>query len=522
MKLKLHTSNDIVTPDARLSEKTLGLVTGLIGPMNGRAGEYNILRTLIDNIPDEIYVKDTAGRFLICNKAVAKRFGVETPDELTGMTDFELYPHNLAVKFHTDEQRIIRTGEPLINREESDIDENGNEKWSLTTKVPLKDSFGNIVGLVGINRNITKRRLSQQKLEREVNFLHTLMNNVPDVIYCKDTKGRFVRINRACAEVLGISEPAEAIGKTDFDFYPEQETKACYAEEQNVIATGKSIINKEIKCTDKASRRLCTLNTKVPWTDNNGRIIGIIGIHRDVTELKKTQEKQAGLLTQLEASNEGLKEFAHIVSHDLKAPLRGISMLVSWLANDRSLKPGEKAGRYIKLLRSRTKQMYNLIDDILEYSQIGFTKEQKATVDTAKLVGNIVDCLAPPEGISISIEGQLPVINCDKTRLRQVFQNLLSNAIKYMDKHDGKIRIGCVEEDGFWKFSVADNGPGIDPKYAERIFKMFQTLAPKDKSSSTGLGLSIVRKIVELYGGRVWVESAPGKASTFFFTLPKN
>jgi len=522
MKLKSHTPNDIVTPNARLSEKALGLVTGLIQPMGGRAGEHSILRTLIDNIPDEIYVKDTASRFLICNRASARRFGVETPDELTGMTDFELYPHKLAVKFYTEEQRIMRTGEPLINREESDIDENGNEKWSLTTKVPLRDSFGNIAGLVGINRNITKRRQSQQKLGREVSFLHTLMNNVPDVIYCKDTEGRFVRINRACAEVLGVSEPAEAVGKTDFDFYPEQEARACHAIEQNVIATGKAVINRETKCTGKAPRRLCTLNTKVPWKDNNGRIVGIIGIHRDVTELKKTQEKQAQLLKQLEASNEELKQFAHIVSHDLKAPLRGISMLVGWLANDRSLKPGEKAGRYIKLLQSRTEQMHNLIDDILEYSQIGFTEEKRTSVDTAKLVGNIIDYLAPPEGISISIEGRMPVINCDKTRLRQVFQNLLSNAVKYMDKPDGKIRIGCVEEDGFWKFSVADNGPGIAPKYAEKIFEMFQTLAPKDKSSSTGLGLSIVRKIVELYGGRVWVESAPGGESVFFFTLPKN
>ncbi len=522
MKLKLHTTNDIVTPDARLSEKTLGLVTGLIGPMNGRAGEYNILRTLIDNIPDEIYVKDTASRFLICNKASARRFGVETPDELTGMTDFELYPHKLAARFYTREQRLIRTGEPLINREESDIDENGNEKWSLTTKVPLKDSFGNIVGLVGVNRNITRRRQSQQKLMQEITFLHTLINNVPDVICCKDTEGRFVRINRACAEILGVAEPAEAIGKTDFDFYPEEHTGVVYAEEQNVIASGKAIINKELNCTDKASKRLWTLNTKVPWTDNNGKIIGTIGIHRDITELKKTQQKQAVLLRQLESSNEELKEFAHIVSHDLKAPLRGISMLVSWLGNNSSLKPGEKAGRYIKLLRLRVEQMHNLIDDILEYSQVGFVKKKRTSVNVAKLVGDIVDCLAPPEGISISIEGQLPVINCDKTRLRQVFQNLLSNAIKYMDKPYGKIRIGCVEEDGFWKFSVADNGPGIDPKYAGKIFKMFQTLAPKNKSSSTGLGLSIVRKIVELYGGRVWVESVPGRASTFFFTLPKN
>jgi signal transduction histidine kinase len=129
--------------------------------------------------------------------------------------------------------------------------------------------------------------------------------------------------------------------------------------------------------------------------------------------------------------------------------------------------------------------------------------------------------IAPPENIAITVENELPVIECGKTRIMQVFQNLLSNAIKFMDKPTGKIKIACDEENDFWKFSVADNGPGIEEKHFSTIFDMFKTLLPRDVHESTGIGLSTVKKIVELYGGRVWVQSKPGQGSTFFFTLPK-
>jgi signal transduction histidine kinase len=129
--------------------------------------------------------------------------------------------------------------------------------------------------------------------------------------------------------------------------------------------------------------------------------------------------------------------------------------------------------------------------------------------------------VAPPENISITVENELPVIEFERTRITQVFQNLLSNAVKFMDKPEGQVKIGCVEEDGFWKFTVADNGPGIEEKYFEKIFDMFQTLAPRDEVESTGVGLTVAKKIVELYGGKIWVQSKVGEGSTFLFTLPK-
>jgi two-component system, LuxR family, sensor kinase FixL len=142
-------------------------------------------------------------------------------------------------------------------------------------------------------------------------------------------------------------------------------------------------------------------------------------------------------------------------------------------------------------------------------------------VDLNQLVQEVIALLDPPERVEIVVKGPLPIVVCEKIRLGQVFRNLIDNAVKYMDKPSARIEIGCQEQQGFWRFSVSDNGPGIDGKYFEKIFQMFQTLAPRDERESTGIGLAIVKKIVELCGGAVWVESTLGEATTFFFTLPR-
>jgi len=238
-------------------------------------------------------------------------------------------------------------------------------------------------------------------------------------------------------------------------------------------------------------------------------------------ERKLAEQRQAQLLEQLERSNRELSDFAYVVSHDLKAPLRGIATLADWISTDYADKLDEQGKKQINLLTSRVAQMNELINGILQYSRIGRVKEEKVVVNLNELVSEAIDILAPPANITITIENELPVIECEKTRIMQVFGNLISNAVKYMDKPQGWVKVSCVEESGFWKFSVADNGTGIEEKYFEKIFKIFQTLSPRDEVESTGIGLSLVKKIVEMYSGKVWVESQPGKGSTFFFTLPK-
>jgi two-component system sensor kinase FixL len=228
-----------------------------------------------------------------------------------------------------------------------------------------------------------------------------------------------------------------------------------------------------------------------------------------------------GLLKQVESISKEFKDFVYIVSHDLKAPLRAIKALTDWLAADYADKFDADGKEQLNLLTSRVNRMNNLLDGVLQYSRIGRVTEDPVQIDTNQLIPKIIESLAPPANIHITIENQLPVITSELTRIQQVFQNLLSNAVRFMDKPEGFIKVGCTEENGFWKFSVSDNGPGIAEQHFEKIFKLFQTLQPKDQFESTGVGLTLVKKIVELYGGSIWVESKVGEGSTFFFTLPK-
>lgn len=241
----------------------------------------------------------------------------------------------------------------------------------------------------------------------------------------------------------------------------------------------------------------------------------------DITELKEAEERQAQLLKEIANTNKELCDFASIVSHDLKAPLRSIRTLARWIADDYAYKLGREGTEQMSALMSKVDKMYDLIEGVLEYSCVGHTKEDRVEVDLNKLVPEIIDLLAPPKEISITVENELPKIECDRIRIVQIFQNLFSNAIKYMDKPDGQIRVGCVENCGFWEFRVADNGPGIKEKHFEKVFQMFQTVSSDRDAESTGVGLTVVKKIVELYGGKIWLESKLGRGTTFFFTLPK-
>jgi signal transduction histidine kinase len=241
----------------------------------------------------------------------------------------------------------------------------------------------------------------------------------------------------------------------------------------------------------------------------------------EITEREKAECKQAELLKELESVNQELKDFAYIASHDLKAPLRAIKTLADWISTDYADKLDQDGQEQLKLLRQRVDRMHNLIDGILQYSRVGRVWEKIVEVELNKLLPEIIDMLAPPANIKITVETELPSVRCEETRITQVFQNLLSNAVKYMDKPEGLIKIGCSEEGEFWKFSIADNGPGIERKHWERIFKIFQTLAPRDEFESTGIGLTVVKKIVELYDGKIWLDSEVGKGTTFFFTFPK-
>lgn len=224
----------------------------------------------------------------------------------------------------------------------------------------------------------------------------------------------------------------------------------------------------------------------------------------------------------LAATNTELEQFAYVVSHDLKAPLRGIQNLADWISTDYNDKLDAEGVEQLQLLQSRAQRMHDLIDGILQYSRIGRLEGDKTKIALHSLISDVTDLVAPPSHITVTMDSQLPTVEYEETRLIQIFQNLIGNAVKYMDKPEGTVHVGCQDREDQWCFFVRDNGPGIEEKYFERIFQLFQKLSSGDDYESTGLGLTLVKKIVETYGGTVWVESEAGQGSTFWFTLPKS
>ena len=369
-----------------------------------------------------------------------------------------------------------------------------------------------------LNREIEHRKRIELSLRRSENKYKTLLKNIPQRIFYKDLNSVYLLCNASYAEDLGIT-PDEIKGKTDYDFYPANLADKYTADDKKVMESGeREELEERYILEDK---EVYVHTSKSPVMDDNGNIIGLFGIFWDITASKMAEQRQNQLLEQLEKVNKELKDFAYIVSHDLKAPLRGIKTLAGWMLNDYADKMDEDGREQLKLLSSRVDRMHGLIEGILQYSRVGrMEEEEQVEVDLNHLLTDIIDMLAPPENITITVENKLPVIECEQTRITQVFQNLLSNAIKYMDKPEGWIKIGCIEECGCWKFSISDNGPGIEEKYFDKIFQIFQTLSPRDEYESTGIGLTVIKKIIELYGGRIWVESKIGEGSTFFLTFP--
>ncbi|WP_199194009.1 CHASE3 domain-containing protein [Pleurocapsa sp. CCALA 161] len=220
----------------------------------------------------------------------------------------------------------------------------------------------------------------------------------------------------------------------------------------------------------------------------------------------------------LEERNQELDQFTYIVSHDLKAPLRGITNLSEWIEEDLEGKLDPDTSQNMSLLRNRVQRMNNFIDGLLAYSRADKSQEAKTTVDVQKLLDEIIDSLAPPPNFKIDISSKMPVLQTEALPLQQVFSNLISNGIKHHHRDDGIIQISAIEQGKYYQFAVSDDGLGIAPEDQAKIFTIFKTLSVKDTKENTGIGLSIVKKIVEHQGGKVWLESKLNQGTTFYFT----
>ncbi len=354
----------------------------------------------------------------------------------------------------------------------------------------------------------------------ETRRLAAVASRTHNSVILMKTDGRIDWINDAFAHLNGLTF-TQVTGQPLPEFLRRAQTDADALQWIETCLRDRQGGRREVERHTPAGKHLWLDLEFQPIYNETGLLTGFVAIETDITERKEAQDRQASLLNDLEKANKELNDFAYIVSHDLKAPLRAIKNLATWISEDcKSVLP-EESRQQMGLLVGRVDRMHNLIDGVLQYSRAGRAQEEVVQINLQDLLAEVIDLLSPPETITITTPPNLPTIIGDRTRIGQVFQNLLSNAIKYMDKPQGRIAVTFSAQEDRWQFNVTDNGPGIEAKYFEVIFGMFKTLNARDDVDSTGVGLTVVKKIVEHYGGKIWVESQVGEGSTFSFTLPR-
>ncbi len=276
----------LVSANARVQADVEGRLNS--GP--GQDVEHALLAAIVNELSELVYAKDTSGRFLAANDAVARDNGLERAAELIGKTDFDLFPPDVAQGFFDIEQRIIATGEPMIDMEERRIDASGAPKWMLTTKMPMRNDHGKIVGLIGVARNITERKLAEQEWKAERALFRAMIDQVPDYLFIKDTDSRFVVVNRAVAADLG-QRPGDLLGRTDFELHRRELAAKFFADEQKVISTGEALLNIEEYVVDTSGKKQWLSTSKVPLRNEEDEVIGIVGICRNINERKRAEDQ---------------------------------------------------------------------------------------------------------------------------------------------------------------------------------------------------------------------------------------
>jgi PAS domain S-box-containing protein len=394
------------------------------------------------------------------------------------------------------------------------INKMGANRYWLISGAPNYDINGNVIGTIGIHLDITE----QKEQEEQLYLLSLIAEKNINSVVVSDPEGRIEWVNKSFLEMSGYSIE-EVIGKKPGHFLQGEETSpetVNYLKDK--IFKGLPFNCEVINYSKNGDKYWVNINGQALY-NKNGEVIKYFAIEENISQRKESEVQREFLVDSLAKSNKELEEYASIVSHDLKSPLRSIHSLISWIKEDNDKELNTQTLQYLSMVENKVEKMDHLIDGILTYSKIDKVEKALETVNTQEIVQNIINIIHIPSHINVSISKPLPEIRADRFRIQQLFQNLISNAVNYIDKPTGIVTIDCFETANDYLFSVKDNGPGIAKKNQEKVFKIFQSLETSDKS--TGLGLSIVKKIIDTYRGEIWIESELGVGTTFFIKLNK-
>lgn len=476
-------------------------------------------RTVLASLPQRIFVKDQQGVFVSVNEPFARDFGLR-PRDLVGRSDFDFFDPQLAEKYRADDRRVMETRATETIIEANVVHD--RQRYVEVVKAPVVTADGSVIGVVGVFTDITDRKRMEEELAHERDLLHTLMTNIPDQIYFKDRESRFTRINPGAAAAIGCSNPDDAVGRNDFDVHPEELAAEYHADEQRLMQSGEPLIGKLEVQRGGTNKERWMSTTKVPIRDRSGKIVGIAGISRDVSDRIEVEDTLRRTAAELARSNEELQQFAYVASHDLQEPLRMVASYTQLLARRYRDKLDDDGLEFINYAVDGATRMQRLIQDLLAYSRVGTRGDAFEPVPLSRALERALANLkvALEEAGAVITNDPLPTLHGDLSQLAQLFQNLIGNAIKFRREESPRVHISAQRQGGDWLISVSDNGIGIEAEYAERIFVIFQRLHGKAEYPGSGIGLSICKKIVARHGGSIWVEGRLGEGSTFHMKFP--
>ncbi len=476
-------------------------------------------RELTDLLDEGVFEMDCNGKFTYANRRGLSYLGVDENDLKNGLTmfdiiapqDLELAREKLAGALNREDTGAV---EFLIVRKD------GTAFPALTHgSAIVRDDV--VVGVRGVVFDISDLKRTEQALRESEERFRTLLKSLHEGIWVLDKDDRTTFVNPRMAEMLGYTEE-EMLGKPVYSFNDEEWRKstAVYMDRR------KQGISEQLEgeLLRKDGGRVYALLETSPILDEDGNYTGSIAGVQDITDRKLAEERLKQAMAELDRSNKELEQFAYVTSHDLREPLRMMSSFAQLLEKRYKDKLDNTADEYIHFIVDGAARMQRLIDAILIYSRVSTRAVPFDLVEMERVFQDVLVNLkvAIEETKAKITHDPLPVIQGDPGQMAQVLQNLICNAIKFYREEDSPIvHVSSRQEGKEWIFSVTDNGIGIDPELFGRLFNLFQRLHPQDKYPGTGVGLAVAKKIVQRHGGRIWVESLPGKGSTFYFSIPQ-